>query len=154
MQEEGGSGGAGSLWPQHEAGRGSKLSKAASAKEPASPAGCSRGRAALHTPAPAAQEEINLASLCESSRQHKQRTLAQEENSAAPQFIAQESQTKALAPSAALKPFCMWSLRRGLARALTHRDTSHRSSGTSGGGRELPKPKPSIPPHPGWCQHG
>lgn len=87
---------------------------------------------------PVAKEEANLASPSVSSKQPKQRpqhkreiqpllvvdqeasteTPAQEENAAAPQFIEQESQTKALAPGAAVKPFCMWSLRRGLGRAV------------------------------------
>lgn len=45
-------------------------------------------------------------------------TPAQEDNPAAPQFIEQESQPEALAPGAAVKPFCMRSLRGGLGRAV------------------------------------
>lgn len=67
-----------------------------------------------------AQEE-NAATPQAADQETLTETPSKEENSTALQFIEQESQTEALAPGAAVKPFCKWCLRRGLGRPLAHR---------------------------------
>lgn len=110
--------GAGSPWPQQAAGRGSRVGTPACAREPASLALCSGRRRALHTPGVCGKRGSKFGlSLCVEQATQKE-TPAQEENAAAPEFIEQESQTEALAPGTAVKPFCMRSLRRGLGRAV------------------------------------